>query len=164
MNNSRDDYDAWHDHLPVDAEANTPWHALIRHHLVFERDIAGKRVLEIGCGRGGFAVWLARQPRPPRQLTAADFSPAAVRRAHGFARERAEPPVTWEVGDIQHIAHPDSTFDTVISCETIEHVPDPPRAVAELARVLKPHGHVLITTPNYFGMMGLYRIYARLRG
>jgi len=36
----------------------------------------------------------------------------------------------WEVGDIQRIAHRDDTFDTVISCETIEHVPEPPARFA----------------------------------
>src|SRR5262249_27760351 len=53
--------------------------------------------------------------------------------------------------------------DTVISCETIEHVPDPSRAVAELAQVLKPGGRLFLTTPNYFGPFGLYRAYLRLR-
>ncbi|MBI4503064.1 MAG: methyltransferase domain-containing protein [Gemmatimonadetes bacterium] len=164
MNNWRDDYDAWHDQFPVDAGADTPWHDLVRERLVLERDIAGKRVLEIGCGRGGFACWLAGLPRPPLRLAGADFSPAAVQRARAFARERGVRGVQWEVEDIQRIGHPDGTFDTVISCETIEHVPDPPRAVREMARVLKSGGRLLLTTPNYLGSMGLYRIYARLRG
>ena len=58
----------------------------------------------------------------------------------------------------------DGTFDTVISCETIEHVPDPYRAVRELARVLRPGGRLFLTTPNYLGVYGLYRVYLRLVG
>jgi SAM-dependent methyltransferase len=72
--------------------------------------------------------------------------------------------IVWEVGDIQAIAHRAKSFDTVISCETIEHVPSPRYAVAELARVLKPGGRLLLTTPNYLGTMGLYRAYLRVRG
>jgi SAM-dependent methyltransferase len=60
--------------------------------------------------------------------------------------------------------HADASFDTVVSCETVEHVPDPRRALGELARVLKPGGRLLLTTPNYLGMMGLYRGYMRLTG
>jgi 2-polyprenyl-3-methyl-5-hydroxy-6-metoxy-1,4-benzoquinol methylase len=161
---ARSDYDAWHRHLPVDSEADTPWHRLVREHLVFERDVAGKQVLEIGCGRGGFACWLARQPRPPLRLVASDFSPAAIAQARAFAHQTRVPPVDWEVGDIQQIAHPEDTFDTVISCETIEHVPEPPVAVRELARVLRRGGRLVLTTPNYFGTMGLYRMYLRLLG
>jgi 2-polyprenyl-3-methyl-5-hydroxy-6-metoxy-1,4-benzoquinol methylase len=66
--------------------------------------------------------------------------------------------------DIQNIPCPDASFDTVFSCETIEHVPDPARSVRELARVLRPGGRLFLTTPNYMNMMGLYRGYMRLRG
>jgi 2-polyprenyl-3-methyl-5-hydroxy-6-metoxy-1,4-benzoquinol methylase len=55
-------------------------------------------------------------------------------------------------------------FDTVFSCETIEHVPDPKRAVHELARVLRPGGRLFLTTPNYVNLMGVYRGYLRLVG
>lgn len=161
---ARSAYDAWHDRLPVDVEASAPWHGLVRAHLDWERDGRGRRVLEVACGRGGFATWLATRPNPPRELVAADFSPAAVRRGAAFAEEHGVAGILWEVGDIQHLAHPTSSFDTVISCETIEHVPDPRRAVSELARVLKRGGRLLLTTPNYLGTMGLYRVYARLRG
>jgi 2-polyprenyl-3-methyl-5-hydroxy-6-metoxy-1,4-benzoquinol methylase len=161
---SRAAYDDWHDHLPIDTEANTPWHELLRRHLSFERDIADKQVLEIGCGRGGLACWIAALPRPPRRLAAADFSTVAVRRGQSYARARSTESVRWETADIQRIPHRDSTFDTVISCETIEHVPQPVRAATELARVLRHGGRLILTTPNYLGPMGLYRIYARLRG
>jgi SAM-dependent methyltransferase len=43
-------------------------------------------------------------------------------------------------------------------------VPNPPLAVRELARVLRPGGRLFLTTPNYIGTMGLYRGYLRLRG
>ncbi|TMC46506.1 MAG: methyltransferase domain-containing protein, partial [Chloroflexi bacterium] len=64
----------------------------------------------------------------------------------------------------QSLGHPDGSFDTVISCETIEHLPDPRAAIAEFWRVLKPGGRLLLTAPNYMGPMGLYRAYARVIG
>jgi 2-polyprenyl-3-methyl-5-hydroxy-6-metoxy-1,4-benzoquinol methylase len=160
---SQSAYDEWHLRLDVDASADAPWHRLVRGHLVPERDLAGRQVLEIGCGRGGFACWLAQQPHAPAELVAADFSTAAVEKAKAFARDKA-PGVRWEVADIQRLDQFGADFDTVISCETIEHVPEPPKAVRELARVLKPGGRLFLTTPNYLGPMGLYRAYCRLRG
>ena len=68
------------------------------------------------------------------------------------------------VADIQTLPHANAVFDTVISCETIEHVADPRQAIAEMTRLLRPGGKLLLTTPNYLGPMGLYRAYLRLRG
>jgi SAM-dependent methyltransferase len=160
---ARDAYETWHEQLGIDIECKEPWHTLVKTHLDAGHDLTGKRILEIGCGRGGFACWLSLQPAQPFSITAADFSSMAVRKAQAFAAERGIT-VKWEVMDIQRIAQPDSTFDTVISCETVEHIPDPFQAVRELARVLKPGGRLFLSTPNYLGSMGLYRAYKRLRG
>jgi 2-polyprenyl-3-methyl-5-hydroxy-6-metoxy-1,4-benzoquinol methylase len=161
---SRTAYDTWHDHLHVDVECNTPWHRLVKTYLDPARDLSGRRVLEIGCGRGGFAAWLATQPDAPRQVVAVDYSATAVQKGRQYARAQGLTGVMWEQGDIEGIAHPDAIFDTVLSFETIEHVPDPRGAVRELFRVLKPGGRLFLTTPNYFGTMGLYRMYLRLTG
>jgi 2-polyprenyl-3-methyl-5-hydroxy-6-metoxy-1,4-benzoquinol methylase len=159
----RSAYDRWHRDLPVEEEAGMPWHHLVRRAIVPERDLAGKRVLEIGTGRGELARWLASRELPPRRVVAADFAQSAVAKGKGFAASRALP-IAWEVADIEALGHPDGAFDTVVSCETIEHVPSPQRAARELARVLKPGGHLFLTTPNYLGTTGVYRIYSRLRG
>lgn len=156
-------YDSWHGQLEVDA-GDAPWHELVRVHLSSARDVAGLRLLEIGCGRGGFSVWLASVRPAPASVVAMDYSAVAVEKAAAQAAQRGVQGVTWQVGDIQAIPHADASFDTVFSCETIEHVPDPARAVCELARVLKPGGRLFLTTPNYLGTYGLYRAYLRLRG
>jgi len=157
-------YEVWHERFEVDGEAATPWHNLIKRHLDTGRDLEGKRVLEIGCGRGGFACWMASQTPRPSEVVAADFARTAVEKGRAFAAERGIAGVTWEVADIQHITHADASFDTVVSCETVEHVPDPRHALRELARVLRPGGRLFLTTPNYLGMLGLYRGYLRLTG
>ncbi len=161
---SRRVYESWHQRLEVDSKADTPWHRLVKQHLQPDRDLSGKQVLEIGCGRGGFACWLASQPARPAELVAADFAASAVRMGQTFAAQQGLTNIRWETGDIQSIAHPTASFDTVISCETIEHVPDPRRALSELCRVLRLGGRLFLTTPNYLGTLGLYRVYLRLRG
>jgi 2-polyprenyl-3-methyl-5-hydroxy-6-metoxy-1,4-benzoquinol methylase len=161
---ARKDYDAWHAVHDVDAAADAPWHQMVKARLDPTRDLTGRRVLEIGCGRGGFACWLAARPAGPQEIVAADFSRAAVTKAAQFASERGVSRVRWEVADIQQLDQFGTEFDTVISCETIEHVPDPPRAVSQLARVLRPGGRLFLTTPNYLSTIGLYRAYLRVRG
>jgi 2-polyprenyl-3-methyl-5-hydroxy-6-metoxy-1,4-benzoquinol methylase len=157
-------YDSWHGSLDVNVEADDPWYNLVRQHLDPARDIAGRRVMEIGCGRGGFACWLAQRSEPPAEIVAVDYSVVAIEKGRAHAAAAGLTGITWQTGDIQAIAHPVASFDTVISCETIEHVPDPPKAVFELGRVLKPGGRLFLTTPNYLGLFGLYRAYLRLRG
>jgi len=157
-------YDAWYGSMGVNMTAEDPWHLLIRRELDLARDLTDKRILEIGCGRGGFACWLATRSPTPREIVAVDYSGVAVDSARAHAEAAGINKVTWQTGDIQAIDHADATFDTVFSCETIEHVPDPPKAVRELGRVLKPGGRLFLTTPNYLGPMGLYRAYLRLRG
>jgi SAM-dependent methyltransferase len=161
---ARREYEAWHGRLEVDGVRESPWHRLLKEHLNHARDCGGKRVLEIACGRGGLACWLAAQPDPPYRVVAADFAAAAVWKGKNHATQRGLTMIRWEVSDIQAIPHPDGCFDTVISCETIEHVRSPRSAIREMARVLKAGGRLLLTTPNYLGTLGLYRIYLRMRG
>ena len=156
-------YEEWHSKYGVDKNVDAPWHQMVKQQLS-SYDLLDKTVLEIGCGRGGLSCWLAQRAQRPRQIVAADFSRTAVEKGAEYARTLGLSGITWEVGDIQDIKRPDESFDTVFSCETIEHVPDPNRALSELSRVLRPGGRLFLTTPNYLGMMGLYRIYSVLRG
>jgi len=161
---ARTDYDEWHARHDVDRSADSPWHRLVTAHLEADRDLRAKRVLEVACGRGGFAAKLTRMTVPPPLLVAADFSPAAISKGKSFAATSAHAPIRWEVADAQSLGHPDGSFDTVISCETLEHLPNPRSAIAEFRRVLKPGGRLLLTTPNYMGAMGCYRAYLRVVG
>jgi ubiquinone/menaquinone biosynthesis C-methylase UbiE len=132
---ARSAYERWHKRFPVDAGSDTPWHTLLKRHLDVPRDVRDRLLLEIGSGRGGLATWLAEHASQPRAVVAADFAASAVRMGRDHADETGVARLTWEVADIQTLPHADESFDTVISCETIEHVPDPGTAVRELARV-----------------------------
>ena len=160
MADSRSRYDAWHESVGRSAALDTPWHRMVQGALDPGRDVAGRRVLEIACGRGDFAAWCSRLPSPPSLLVAADFSSSAVRIARGAAEART----VFVQADAEGIGMRSQSFDTVICCETLEHLRDPRAALAELARVLRPGGRLFLTTPNYLGPMGAYRGYLRLTG
>lgn len=165
MKSAAEAYDEWHEkHDSDDVAHDSPWHRMVKARLRQDIDIASKVVLEIGCGRGGFANWLAASSNPPRRLIAADFSPLAVQMAKAHAERVGVKGVDWQVQDLSALKLDDQSIDTAISFETIEHVPCPRTAVAELARVLKPGGRLYLTTPNYCSSVGLYRVYCYLRG
>ena len=155
-------YEVWHGHHGVDRETETPWHRMLLTHLDVLRDVTGRQVLEIACGRGGLACRLAAYE--PAQLIAADFSIAALAKGREFAHSRGHRHIRWSVGDLHAVPIRGESVDTVISCESIEHLERPPTACNELARILRPGGRLYLTTPNYLGLLGLYRGYLRLKG
>lgn len=92
----------------------------------------GMRVLDLCCGQGNVSEALAAAGC---EVVGADFSPAML----SFAKQRA-PEVTFVEADAQELPFPDSHFDAVVSNLGICHVPDQPKALAEVARVLRTHG------------------------
>ena len=148
-------YDVWHGSLEAQEAPDAPWHRLVMRHL--QPFPSGTQVLEIGCGRGELAVYLASLG--PSRLVAADFSPVAVEKAKATAQGVGIKNIEFAVDDIESLSFNDGTFDTVVSCETVEHIPDPQLAVRELARVLKPGGRLFLTTPNYLSVTGLHRAF-----
>jgi ubiquinone/menaquinone biosynthesis C-methylase UbiE len=151
-------YDDWHAQRPIDVTSNTPWHLQLKKWLP---SLAGQRVLEIGCGRGGFAAWLAHLPpdRRPSHIVAADFSPVAVQLAAQFGKSTGVAGVEYRVANLMSLEWPDSSFDAVISCETLEHLAEPRRGISEVLRVLRPGGRFYLTCPNYLNLTGLHRLY-----
>jgi ubiquinone/menaquinone biosynthesis C-methylase UbiE len=157
------EYDKWHTRVfesdPGRADESSPWYQIV---LEFLPPVQGRRILEIACGRGGFSRLLASQGASVR---GADFSASAV----AIAKERLlDYPslagnVQYTQADAQAMPFEDNSFDIVVSCETIEHVPDPRAAVREMFRVAKPGGTLYLTTPNYLNFTGLYLIYAGVR-
>jgi ubiquinone/menaquinone biosynthesis C-methylase UbiE len=96
----------------------------------------------------------------------ADFSSTALQIARGKAngaRTQPHSQVDLAQADAQNLPYAKDSFDAIVSCETIEHLPDPPAALREMARVTRSGGTLFLTTPNYFNLMGLYNLYARAR-
>lgn len=146
------DYDEWHRGRKAADGAGPlshPWYQMVWEELGHSG--AGGRVLEVGCGRGGFANWLSRQ-KPELRITGLDFSSSAVEIARESAQEE-KTNVEFVVGDAEALPFADGEFDLVVSCECMEHVPRPPQMARELARVLKPGGRFCLTTPSYLNGM-----------
>jgi SAM-dependent methyltransferase len=104
--------------------------------------VAGKTVLDAGCGTGYGTSILA--------AAGATSVVGIDRAAHviEFASARAQPAVTFRVGDLLEIPFPERTFDVVVCFEAIEHVATPEAALDELRRVLNPAGVLAISSPN----------------
>lgn len=98
------------------------------------------KLLDVGCGMGGVFGTLPEHPRQER--FGVDFSEVALE----IVRSRSTG--TFLKGDVRSMPFNDRFFDRVLCTETLEHVDDPERVIAEMARVLKPGGKLLITVPE----------------
>jgi ubiquinone/menaquinone biosynthesis C-methylase UbiE len=106
----------------------------------------GSQVLEVGCGAGATAVELAKRDHP---VYALDRSRAMLRRAQEHAvTSGVGGLVTPILGDTQRLMFPTGTFDLVIALGVLSWLQYPTAAIAELARVTRPGGHVLVTSLN----------------
>lgn len=158
----RTEYDAWHSRVhradPGHEDASSPWYQLVREQI---GDVLGVRILEVACGRGGFVRELSSHGA---QVTGCDFSLAALHVGKEKLRASGVGRTSFLVqADAQVLPFAGESFDIIVSCETIEHVPDVKEALREMWRVAKPGGKLFLTTPNYANLMGLYELYAMVR-
>ncbi len=114
----------------------------------------GERVLDAGCGTGNFALKLARRGC---RVTGVDISPGMLARAREHARA-AGLQIRLVRADIRRLPLPDACYDTVYSMTAVEFIPELDVAHAELMRVLRPGGRLLIGTISREGPWG--RAYA----
>jgi ubiquinone/menaquinone biosynthesis C-methylase UbiE len=119
-------------------------------------------LLELGCGRGQFALWLASAVSDLR-VTGVDFSTSAITIARKKITSGSRA-VRFVAGDAQCVPFADNTFDWIVSCECLEHLPEPQRMAAEMFRVLKPGGGFCLTTENYLNGMLLAWLHCYLTG
>lgn len=100
--------------------------------------MAGGVALEIGCGQG-VGVDLILDAFGADRVDAFDLDPRMIARAKSRLRPRVAGIRLW-TGDATHIPVPPATYDAVFDFGIIHHVPEWRRALAEVARVLKPGG------------------------
>jgi SAM-dependent methyltransferase len=93
----------------------------------------GGAVLDVGCGVGHSYHLLE-----PRETVGVDLEPSALA---GQQRRTI-------VADMRELPLPDASFASFLAVQSIEHVPDPERALAEARRVLEPSGTAIFVTPN----------------
>jgi SAM-dependent methyltransferase len=117
-------------------------------------------ILEVGCGSGYYTRELVLRGA---KLTATEYAPSPLAQAKRNVGELAAK-VEFVLEDAQRLTFDDMRFDKVLLSEVIEHVPEPERAVAEAARVLRPGGLLVASTPSRFSPLNLaYGVKRRIR-
>ena len=107
----------------------------------------GEHVLEVGCGAGIADLMLGLLEPGSVRYCGIDIKPARVREARGAARDHGLR-LDLAVADVRGIPFRDATFESTFAIGVLQHVSDASHAVAELARVTRPDGRVLLVEPD----------------
>ncbi|HEU4948008.1 MAG TPA: class I SAM-dependent methyltransferase [Kribbella sp.] len=141
--------------LPLTGERTAPgiWHEnywFARHEAAYRwliglradgQPVARGRVLDAGCGEGYGAELL--RTSGAEAVVGLDYDSTTLRHV-----AKAYPQLKVLQGNLVQQGLADRSFDLVVSLQTIEHLWDQPRFVAECARVVRPGGTVVLSTPN----------------
>lgn len=120
---------------------------------------AGDRALDCCTGTGDLALALAQRTTPLGSVVGLDFAPAMVERARAKAQERGVE-IDFRVGDMLALPFEDDSFDAATVAFGIRNVSDLDRGLAEMTRVVRPGGKVVIleiTTPRR--LRAFYRLW-----
>jgi len=100
------------------------------------------RVLDVGCGNG-YCAGLALAGMPDVKFVGLEYSVAKLLECP----EHVPGQVRGVIGDAEEMPIATASVDLALCCETMEHLPNPPQALAELRRVMKPDGRLVLTIP-----------------
>ncbi len=113
---------------------------MLRRDFFLDRVVQGQAVLDLGCGLGEFTAALSEHGAI---VTGCDVAQEALRRA------RARAPTVEFVLTGEELPFADESFDVVWAGEVLEHVQDGLGLLAEVRRVLRPGGRLLLSTPDH---------------
>lgn len=128
----------------------------------------GERALDVGTGTGMVPFEVARVAPAGASVVGVDISTGMIERARANAVRLGIPEsrIAFRQMDAEALAFADAEFDVVTSAFALGHIPHPDRAVAEMHRVLRPGGRVLITVgsrPPLFSLATVTHSVAELR-
>ena len=101
-------------------------------------DLDNLRIVDVGCG-SGISTRQLRHYFPNAQIEGIDFSAKMIDVAH-----QADPSGTYRVGDVEHLPFPDGSVDAVVTIYTTRNFPDFEVACAEMMRILRPGGRLIV--------------------
>jgi ubiquinone/menaquinone biosynthesis C-methylase UbiE len=108
---------------------------------------AGERVVDIACGTGVIARQAAERVGSTGSVTGVDLAPDMIAVAEGIDAPSGAP-IEWHVGDAAALPLPDDIYDVALCQMGLMFVEDRAAAVAEMRRVVRPGGRVVISTPG----------------
>lgn len=119
-------------------------------------DLASRKILDLGSGRGSFLIDCSKKGAIAEGL---ELNKEYIEKSLSRAKEaRVSIKVSQGIGE--ELSFQDGSFDFINMCEVIEHVNNPEKVLSEVYRVLKPGGKVYVSVPNRFGLkdqhFGLY--------
>ena len=121
--------------------------------------LEGRRVLEIGCGRGGLLAALST--RGAAEVQGVDFVETYV----AEAAQRGGPNVRVRTANLaEALPYPAGAFDVVFAMEVLEHLKVPERCLGEVHRVLSPGGRLVLSIPNATAFAPFHRLGSVLPG
>lgn len=110
----------------------------------FFGNIRGKKVLDVGCGKGRFSKIMIEKGA---DVTGVDISEELIRETKKILGGK------FFMGSAMDLQFPDECFDLVYSVEVIEHVPDVEKAISEMVRVLKKEGKIVLIDKNKYSLL-----------
>ncbi len=117
------------------------------------RASGAREVLEVGCGEGHLSAVLASDGRSVRGI---DISPSVIEQARSHPENRAHG-ARFEVGSVYDLSAEADAAELVVCCEVLEHLEDPEKALAILARLARPHLLVSVPREPIWRMLNLAR-------
>lgn len=107
----------------------------------------GERVLDVACGTGAITRLAARAVGPTGSVVGVDLAPDMIEVAESTPAPGG-PRIEWHEADAEALPLPDAHFDVVVCQMGLMFMHDPAGAVAEMYRVLRPGGRVVVNTPG----------------
>lgn len=144
------------------AQTEAPWYTWIAEKAELK---PYTRVLDVGCGPAWFWAEAAESVPKSLDIQLADLSPGMVDEAIARVKDTGRwTQVEGAVADVTELPFDDASFDTVFAVHMLYHATDRAKAIAEIARVLKPGGAAIVTTNGREDCASLYDLGYRAFG